>query len=44
MKIADIDINNYPDSEKIYVEGSLFPEIRVGMRQVIQHPTVKTFV
>ena len=40
MKIADIDINNYPDSEKIYVEGSLFPEIRVGMRQVIQHPTV----
>lgn len=40
MKIADIDINNYPDSEKIYVEGNLYPEIRVGMRQVIQHPTV----
>lgn len=40
MKIADIDINNYPDSEKIYVEGNLYPEIRIGMRQVIQHPTV----
>ena len=40
MKIADIDINNYPDSEKIYVNGTLYPEIRVGMRQVIQHPTV----
>ena len=40
MKIADIDINNYPDSEKIYINGTLYPEIRVGMRQVIQHPTV----
>ncbi|MDE6290183.1 MAG: phosphomethylpyrimidine synthase ThiC [Muribaculaceae bacterium] len=40
MKIADIDINNYPDSEKIYVNGTIYPEIRVGMRQVIQHPTV----
>lgn len=40
MKIADIDINDYPDSEKIYVEGNLYPEIRVGMRQVIQYPTV----
>ncbi len=40
MKIADIDINNYPDSEKIYVSGKLYPELRVSMRQVIQHPTV----
>lgn len=40
MKIEDIDINNYPDSEKIYVRGSLYPEMRIGMRQVIQHPTV----
>ena len=40
MKISDIDINNYPDSEKIYVNGVLYPDLRVGMRQVIQHPTV----
>lgn len=40
MKIEDIDINNYPDSEKIYIRGTLFPEMRIGMRQVIQHPTV----
>ena len=40
MKIADIDINNYPNSEKIYVNGNLYPEIRVAMRQVVQHPTV----
>lgn len=30
----------YPGSEKIYVEGQLFPELRVGMRQVKLTPTV----
>ena len=30
----------YPGSEKIYLQGRLFPEIRVGMRVVHQMPTV----
>ena len=30
----------YPNSSKIYVPGELFPEIRVGMREVTQLPTV----
>lgn len=30
----------YPNSSKIYVPGELFPEIRVGMREVKQLPTV----
>ena len=25
---------NYPDSEKVYMPGSLYPELRVGMRRV----------
>lgn len=40
MKISNIDVSTYPGSEKIYVSGKLFPEIKVGMRRVIQHPTV----
>ncbi len=41
MKISDIDISSYPNSEKIYVSGKLHPEIRVAMRRVHQYPTVK---
>ena len=30
----------YPGSEKVYLKGELFPDIRVGMRVVKQTPTV----
>ena len=30
----------YPGSEKVYLKGTLFPEINVGMRVVAQTPTV----
>ncbi|MDE6217391.1 MAG: phosphomethylpyrimidine synthase, partial [Muribaculaceae bacterium] len=40
MRIENIDVSSYPNSEKIYVEGKLFP-IKVGMRKVHQYPTVK---
>lgn len=30
----------YPSSEKVYMEGTLFPEIRVAMRKVNLTPTV----
>ena len=40
MKIDNIDLSSYPNSEKFYVEGKLFP-IRVAMRRVKQYPTVK---
>ena len=41
MKISDIDVSSYPNSEKIYMSGTLFPYLRVGMRRVHQYPTVK---
>lgn len=31
---------SYPDSEKVYVRGTLHPEIKVGMRRVSLTPTV----
>lgn len=40
MKIDNIDLSSYPNSEKFYVEGSLFP-VKVAMRRVHQYPTVK---
>jgi phosphomethylpyrimidine synthase len=40
MKIENIDVSNYPNSEKIYIDGKLFP-IRVGMRRINLYPTVK---
>ncbi len=40
MKIENINVSSYPNSEKIYVEGKLFP-IRVAMRKIRQYPTVK---
>ncbi|MCM1291020.1 MAG: phosphomethylpyrimidine synthase ThiC [Prevotella sp.] len=39
MKIENIDISSYPNSEKIYVDGSIHP-IRVAMRKINQYPTV----
>ena len=30
----------YPNSEKVYINGTLYPEIRVGMRKVLLTPTV----
>ena len=39
MKIENIDVSSYPNSEKIYVDGKLHP-IRVAMRKVHQYPTV----
>ena len=40
MKIENIDLSGYPNSEKIYVAGSR-PDIRVAMRKIHQYPTVK---
>ncbi len=40
MKIENIDLTSYPNSEKIYIEGSR-PDIKVGMRIIHQYPTVK---
>ena len=40
MKIDNIDVSSYPNSEKIFVSGSIYP-IKVAMRQVKQYPTVK---
>ena len=31
----------FPNSKKIYMQGKLFPEIKVGMRQVTLTPTVR---
>lgn len=41
MKIQNIDVSQYPNSEKIYVKGEIFPDVRVGMRRIKQYPTVK---
>ena len=42
MEIESIDCRTYPGSEKIYLNGSLFPDIRVAMRRVNLTPTVTT--
>ena len=41
MKISNIDVSSYPNSEKIYISGKLFPDIKVGMRKINLYPTVK---
>lgn len=41
MKIEDIDLGSYPGSDKVYMKGELFPEVKVGMRRVNLTPTVK---
>lgn len=40
MEIENIDVNSYPGSEKVYIDGKLHP-IRVAMRRVNLTPTVK---
>ncbi|MCH5241626.1 MAG: phosphomethylpyrimidine synthase ThiC [Muribaculaceae bacterium] len=40
MQIENINLSQYPGSTKKYVEGKLHP-IKVAMREVHQHPTVK---
>lgn len=41
MKIHNIDLSSYPNSEKIYVSGEIYPDIKVAMRKISQYPTVK---
>jgi len=41
MKIENIDLSSYPNSEKVYVRGELYPDIRVAMRKIKLYPTVK---
>ena len=41
MKIQNIDCTSYPNSEKIYVKGELFPDVNVAMRRITLYPTVK---
>ena len=38
MKL-DLKIS-YPSSEKVYINGAIHPNVRVGMRKVNQMPTV----
>lgn len=40
MELTDININSYPNSEKVYKNGTIFP-IRVAMRKINLTPTVK---
>ncbi len=40
MKIENIDISSYPNSEKIYIKGEM-PGVSVAMRRIHQFPTVK---
>ena len=40
MKIQNFDLSKYPNSDKIYKDGSIHP-IKVGMRVIHQYPTVK---
>ncbi|MCC8039050.1 MAG: phosphomethylpyrimidine synthase ThiC [Bacteroidales bacterium] len=41
MKIENIEVSSYPGSEKIYVKGEMFPELRVAMRRINLTPTAK---
>ena len=41
MKISNIDVSSYPNSEKIYINGSIYPDFSVGMRRIQQYPTVE---
>ncbi|MCH5247497.1 MAG: phosphomethylpyrimidine synthase ThiC [Muribaculaceae bacterium] len=40
MKIENIDLTSYPNSEKIYVDGKLHG-VKVAMRKINLYPTVK---
>ena len=39
MEINYMKVDSYPGSEKIYIDGQLFP-IKVGMRRINLTPTV----
>ena len=41
MKLQNIDLTGYPNSEKIYKEGEIYPDLRVAMRKINLYPTVK---
>ncbi len=41
MKIENIEVSSYPGSEKIYVQGEIFPEVNVAMRRINLTPTAK---
>ena len=41
MTIENIDVNSYPGSEKVYIQGELHPSLRVAMRRVNLTPTVE---
>ena len=41
MQINDINLHSYPGSEKVYINGSIYPFLRVPMRKVSLTPTVK---
>ena len=36
---TDLKIS-YPGSEKVYISGTIHPDVKVGMRKVNQMPTV----
>ncbi|MDE6860157.1 MAG: phosphomethylpyrimidine synthase ThiC [Duncaniella sp.] len=40
MQIENIDVNSYPGSEKVYIDGKIHP-VKVAMRRVNLTPTVK---
>ncbi|MDE7145735.1 MAG: phosphomethylpyrimidine synthase ThiC, partial [Duncaniella sp.] len=40
MQIENIDVNSYPGSEKVYIDGKIQP-VKVAMRRVNLTPTVK---
>ncbi len=42
MEIESIDCRTYPGSEKVYLNGEIFPDLRVAMRRVNLTPTVTT--
>lgn len=41
MKLQNIDLRAYPNSEKIYMAGKFYPDVRVAMRKINLYPTVK---
>lgn len=40
MKIDNINLRSYPGSEKIHLDGTIHPDVRVAMRRVNLTPTV----
>ncbi len=40
MKIDNISLRSYPGSEKIHLDGTIHPDVRVAMRRVNLTPTV----